>query len=63
MSTDNATADDGWLDDLEPGLDPCYSHVFLYRGYDLTAAGIYEHDIAACLLCSPLPLDREPYWP
>ena len=49
-----------WLDDLDPGLDPCYSHVFLYRGYDLSAAGIWEHDIAPCLLCAPLPADRDP---
>ena len=49
-----------WMDDLEPGHDPCYSHVFLYRGYDLTAAGIWEHDIAPCLLCAPLPPDRPP---
>lgn len=49
-----------WLDDLEPGHDPCYSHVFLYRGYDLAAAGIWEHDIAPCLLCAPPPPDRDP---
>lgn len=48
-----------WLDDLEPGAGPCYSHVFLYRGYDLSACGIWEHDIAPCLLCAPLPPDRE----
>lgn len=49
-----------WLDDLGQDVDPCYSHVFLYRGYDLTAAGIWEHDIAPCLLCAPLPDDRDP---
>ncbi len=49
-----------WLCDLVPGHDPCYSHVFLYRGFDLTAAGIWEHDIAPCLLCDPLPPDWEP---
>jgi len=49
-----------WLGDLEPGHDPFCSHVFLYRGYDLTAAGIWEHDIAPCLLCKPLSADRDP---
>ena len=49
-----------WLDDLEPGHDPCYSHVFLYHGYDLSAAGIWEHDISPCLLCAPLPPGRDP---
>ena len=34
--------------------------MFLYRGYDLSAAGIWEHEIAPCLLCAPLPPDRDP---
>ena len=40
--------------------DEYSSHVLLYYGCDLAAAGIWEHDIAPCLLCAPLPPDREP---
>lgn len=35
-------------------------HVLLYHGCDLSAAGIWVHDIAPCLLCSPLPEGRDP---
>jgi hypothetical protein len=48
-----------WLD-LDPDEDRMYSHVFLYRGYDLTAAGIWQPEIAPCLLCAPLPPSSDP---
>ena len=47
-----------WEED--PNEDKCYGHVLLYRGFDLSAAGIWEHAIAPCLLCAPLPADRDP---
>lgn len=47
-----------WADD--PDEDQCTSHVLLYHGYDLSAASIWQHDIAPCLLCAPLPAGREP---
>lgn len=40
--------------------DEYSNHVLLYYGCDLAAAGIWEHDIAPCLLCAPLPPDRDP---
>jgi len=51
-----------WADDDPFGDMGCeYSnHVLLYYGCDLAAAGIWEHDIAPCLLCAPLPPDRDP---
>lgn len=36
------------------------SHVLLYHGCDLAAAGIWVHEIAPCLLCAPLPDGRDP---
>jgi hypothetical protein len=50
-------ADDDPFGDLG---DEYSNHVLLYYGCDLAAAGIWEHDIAPCLLCAPLPPDRDP---
>jgi len=49
-----------WFDDFWTSHDQYYSHVFLYRGYDLTAAGIWEHEIAPCLMCAPLQDGQDP---
>lgn len=48
-----------WMEE-DPNEDRCTSHVLLYHGFDLSAASIWEHDIAPCLLCAPLPPEREP---
>lgn len=53
-----STALEWWEED--PNEDKCYGHVLLYRGFDLSAAGIWEHDIAPCLLCAPLAAGRDP---
>jgi hypothetical protein len=45
--------------ETDPNQDRCYSHVLLFRGFDLSAAGIWEHDIAPCLLCAPLAADSD----
>lgn len=37
----------------EEGIQRCDSHVLLWYGYDLTAAGILQNDIAPCLFCPP----------
>lgn len=40
--------------------DEYTNHVLLYYGCDLSAAGIWDLDIAPCLLCAPISPDREP---
>ena len=41
------------------GLDNGHtSHVLLYYGYDLAAAGIWEHDIAPCFFCKSMNPER-----
>lgn len=48
-----------WLG--EPGEEPLHdSHVLMYFGADLAAAGIFEYDIAPCLLCPPTSPDEGP---
>lgn len=37
--------------ETDPDHDAMYSHVLLYRGFDLSAAGIWSHQIAPCLYC------------
>lgn len=54
-----SVADDDWSRDdpeLAHGFD---MHSLLQHGYDLSAANIWQHEIAPCLLCAPLPQDRE----
>lgn len=52
-----ASHDDDPFGDLG---DEYSNHVLLYYGADLSAAGIWEHDISPCLLCAPLPPNRDP---
>lgn len=48
-----------WLLRIDADCDPFDSHVFLYRGFDLTAAGIYVHEFHPCPFCD-LPADHDP---
>lgn len=48
-----------WLEDFETDLDLHNNHVLLYRGYDLTAAGQWQYDIAPCLLCPRPPAEDD----
>jgi len=52
------TALEWWEED--PNHDRHVSHVMLHQGFDLSAAGIWSHDIAPCLLCAPLPPGSDP---
>ncbi len=49
-----------WLMGPDGDFDPCTSHVLLYQGYDLAAAGIWEREIAPCLLCAGPPATDDP---
>lgn len=40
--------------------DHCTSHVLLYHGFDLAAAGVWQHEFASCLLCEGSPPPDDP---
>lgn len=52
------TALEWWEED--PHHDHHCSHVLLYRGFDLSAAGIWSHQIAPCLYCGNRRRPEEP---
>lgn len=49
---------DWWEED--PNQDRCVSHVMLYQGYDLSAAGIWQPEFSPCSFCDPTPSPQEP---
>jgi hypothetical protein len=48
-----------WFEDY-PNMDRCTAHLLAYLGHDLTASGVFHHEIAPCLLCTPREEDQDP---